>query len=193
MTREQFNETLYIFENWGIGQLRDTPLASKLFSVISAQNADKNTVTVDQLIEQTLRVLLNQNDAQILTSFYIYDRNHDKCITQEEFTNFITESWTAAFRILAKMITYDSSSLGNMSSVQQLTAKAVENFANENIYQVSNVCIQEFGKFDMDKNGYWDYNDFKEWVKKSPHNSIVASYENYSIEIPLHLGQFGAH
>ena len=40
-----------------------------------------------------------------------------------------------------------------MGAVQQLTAKAVETFANDNINQVSNMCIQEFGKFDM-KNFY---------------------------------------
>jgi len=28
-TREQYNETLFVFEQWGVGQVRDTPLSAR--------------------------------------------------------------------------------------------------------------------------------------------------------------------
>ena len=65
-TREQYNETLFVFEQWGIGQFRDTPLAARLFNVIAAQNQDKNKISLDQFVDQIANIMTNTNDSQTL-------------------------------------------------------------------------------------------------------------------------------
>ena len=166
LTREQYNETLFVFENWGMGQQRDTPLSAKLFTVIAMQNHDKNRITLEQLVEQCANQLSNYSDSQTYSIFYlkkktikivsflIYDRNHDKSITQEEFLTFIQESWVAAFRQLSKLMAYDTNTSASPNqNTQNSTVKAVENFATINMDKLSQEVMKDFSRYDLDKNG----------------------------------------
>lgn len=68
----------------------------------------------------------------------------------------------------------------------------VENFGMANKTAMITKSIEEFGRYDLDKNGYWDFQDFKEWLKKSHNNSIQVTYEHYKVQVPLNLNMMSS-
>jgi hypothetical protein len=86
--------------------------------------------------------------------------NKDKRITQEEFIEFLTESWTCAFRNLAKNVSHSGND-GEFQGINNLQndnlATMVENFGTANRDAMVKKSIDEFGKFDLDKNGVTYY------------------------------------
>merc|ERR1712224_206785 len=152
---------------------------------------DKSRITLEQFVDQAARIILNVDHCQVLISFYIMDRNKDKKITQEEFTEYIEEAWTSACRNLSKNITYSNQMGSELNNQNGNIANSIENFMNEEKHALFQKAIEEFSRYDLDHNGYWDYNDFKEWLTKSQHHTISVTYdEHFKFDVPLHLALF---
>eukprot|EP01017_Pseudomicrothorax_dubius_P006293 TRINITY_DN11769_c0_g1_i3.p1 TRINITY_DN11769_c0_g1~~TRINITY_DN11769_c0_g1_i3.p1 ORF type:complete len:227 (+),score=65.22 TRINITY_DN11769_c0_g1_i3:72-752(+) len=177
ITKDRFHESLLILEKNTALRLRDTPLAEKMFFYL---DQDNNGLISESEFVRGISDFIRDPDLRIRITFMAYDKDNDKVIRPREFIEFIEESWKCAFRCLGNKVE-KSGNRYNMSAAK------IERWATQNRETVLQEAEKLFREIDRQSRGYLDFATFQVWCRTTDVTTVVATFDNEVMEIPLSL------
>ena len=180
LTYDRFNNVLNVLEVYNVILLRKTPLAKRMFNGLDTNRTGK--VGSTQIISMLNNLVTGSDDWCVRYSFSLYDERKINRIDKAQFLKVMEESFIVLYRLL-----FDHMVRHNIDKEKNIDSNAIEELRKGNMGTFIHKMEAEFAKYDYERKGYWDYQQFKQWCMESAVNGVVAAYENIVITIPFHL------
>lgn len=149
LTYERFKVILLDLEQYGLPQLRDTPTGFRLYEILtvvtSLQQKNGTQMRPEQAVAMVDGLMKNTNEAQLMYSWEIIDRNQTGAISFQAFQAFALDCWMAAFRNLNTMI--------QMQPNCELPQACLEAWASSKRGEFSAEIQKEFQAHDSNRRG----------------------------------------